>query len=187
MLSNWCPSANVLPCLELQIAHPPLWVEDLSGNAVSSLYQQALSEQQSFDRGGSEAVNGAWNEANRDTSPLKHEVGLRAAAADVVCHSYRRSSTSTQKEEENEPPNWEELPDGGDVLEDARQRHIPGLIINDPLFELRHALSQMQLSQNYLSILLDAARLSPTTEVPLWYKSASCPNTLVVRATLYDA
>ena len=155
------PQRQRTPCLELQIAHPPLWVEDLSGSAVSSLYQHALSEQQSFDKGGAEAVNGAWNEANRDASPLKREVGLRTAAADVVCQAYRRSSTSTPSEEGNEPPNWEELPDGGDVLEDARQRHIPGLIINDPLFELRHALSQMQLSQNYLSILLERCAAQP--------------------------
>ncbi|TVU89777.1 toxin VasX [Vreelandella titanicae] len=155
------PQRQRTPCLELQIAHPPLWVEDLSGSAVSSLYQHALGEQQSFDKGGPEAVNGAWNEANRDASPLKREVGLRAAAADVVCQAYRPSSTSTQPEQGEEPPNWEELPDGGDVLEDARQRHIPGLIINDPLFELRHALSQMQLSQNYLSILLERCAAQP--------------------------
>ncbi|MGP9645283.1 toxin VasX, partial [Halomonas sp. AOP30-A1-24] len=155
------PQRARTPCLELQIVHPPLWVEDLSGSAVSSLYQQALSEQESFDRGGSDAVNGAWNEANRDASPLKREVGLRAAAADMVCQSYRRSSISTQPEEGSEPPNWEELPDGGDVLEDARQRRIPGLIINDPLFELRHALSQMQLSQNHLSILLERCAAQP--------------------------
>jgi hypothetical protein len=145
--------------LEMQIAHPPLWTEDLSGSVLSSLYQQALSEQQRFDGGGSDAVNGAWNEANRDDSPLKREVGLRAAAVESVCQANR--STPVQMEEASEPPVWEELPEGSDILEDARQREIPGLVIHDPLFELRHALSQTQLAQNYLALLLERCASRP--------------------------
>ncbi|MGR4066346.1 hypothetical protein [Billgrantia sp. C5P2] len=147
--------------LESQLAHPPLWTEDLSGSVVSSRYQQALSEQQRFDGGGSDAVNGAWNEANRDDSPLKREVGLRAAAAEVVCQANRNSPAMAQAEEAGEPPVWEELPEGSDILEDARQREIPGLVIHDPLFELRHALSQTQLAQNYLALLLERCAARP--------------------------
>ncbi|WP_240936107.1 hypothetical protein [Billgrantia bachuensis] len=147
--------------LETQIAHPPLWTEDLSGSTVTSLYQQASSEQQRFDDGGADAINGAWNEANRDDSPLKREVGLRAAAAEVVCQTHRSTPDTAQAPEDREPPVWEELPEGNDILEDARQREIPGLVINDPLFELRHALSQTQLAQNYLTLLLERCAARP--------------------------
>ncbi|WP_043532732.1 hypothetical protein [Litchfieldella xinjiangensis] len=153
------PQRERSPSLETQVAHPPLWTEDLSGSVLSSLYQQALSEQQRFDGGGSDAVNGAWNEANREDSPLKLEVGLRAAAVESVCQANR--STPVQREEAPEPPVWEELPEGSDILEDARQREIPGLVLNDPLFELRHALSQTQLAQNYLSLLLERCASRP--------------------------
>nr|WP_228579044.1 hypothetical protein [Halomonas sp.] len=153
------PQRERSPSLEMQVAHPPLWTEDLSGSVLSSLYQQALSEQQRFDGGGSDAVNGAWNEANREDSPLKREVGLRAAAVESVCQANR--STPVQMEEAPEPPVWEELPEGSDILEDARQREIPGLVLNDPLFELRHALSQTQLAQNYLALLLERCASRP--------------------------
>ncbi|WP_355662423.1 hypothetical protein [Halomonas salifodinae] len=147
--------------LETQLAHPPLWTEDLSGNVVSSRYQQALSEQQRFDGGGAEAVNGAWNEANRDDSLLQREVGLRAAAADVVCQAHRNTPATAQAQEDSEPLIWEALPEGNDILEDARQREIPGLVIDDPLFELRHALNQTQLAQNYLALLLERCAARP--------------------------
>lgn len=147
--------------LETQLAHPPLWTEDLSGSVVSSRYQQAVSEQQRFDGGGSDAVNGAWNEANRDDSPLKREVGLRAAAAEAVCQANRSTPDMAQAEEASEPPVWQELPEGSDIMEDARQREIPGLVLNDPMFELRHALSQTQLAQNYLTLLLERCASRP--------------------------
>ncbi|WP_229359109.1 hypothetical protein [Halomonas salipaludis] len=144
--------------LETQLVHPPLWTEDLSGSRVSARYQQALSEQQRFDDGGSEAVNGAWNEANRDDSPLKREVGLRTAAVEVVCQANR---TTTSAQGDDEPPVWEDLPEGNDILADARERQIPGLVIHDPLFELRHALSQAQLAQSYLTLLLERCASRP--------------------------
>ncbi|WGI24372.1 hypothetical protein QEN58_13670 [Halomonas alkaliantarctica] len=144
--------------LETQLVHPPLWTEDISGSSVAERYQQALSEQQRFDSGGSEAVNGAWNEANRDNSPLRRDVGLRSAAVEVVCQPNR---DATQLQEDDEPPVWDDLPEGNDILADARERQIPGLVINDSLFELRHALSQAQLAQNYLTLLLERCASRP--------------------------
>ncbi|WP_447926886.1 hypothetical protein [Vreelandella sp. EE27] len=152
------------PCLEYQIAHPPLWVNDLAGNDVSAVYQEALSEQQSLAEGGSDAVNNAWG-INRENSPLRYDVGLRASAVEVVNQQYRGERAPDGSETvEGDTANAEAcqgLPSGTDVLADARERSIPGLIIDDPLFELRHALSQMQLSQHYLSLLLERCAAQP--------------------------
>ncbi|WP_040481810.1 hypothetical protein, partial [Vreelandella boliviensis] len=80
------------------------------------------------------------------------------AAVEVVCHSNR---DATQVQEDDEPPVWDDLPEGNDILADARERQIPGLVINDSLFELRHALSQAQLAQNYLTLLLERCASRP--------------------------
>ncbi|WP_447529767.1 hypothetical protein [Vreelandella sp. TE19] len=152
------------PCLEYQIAHPPLWVNDLAGNDVSAVYQEALSEQQSLAEGGSDAVNNAWG-INRENSPLRYDVGLRASAVEVVNQQYRGERAPDGSETvEGDTANaeaWEGLPSGTDVLADARERSIPGLVIDDPLFELRHAMSQMQFAQGYLASLLERCAVHP--------------------------
>ncbi|EPC00226.1 hypothetical protein L861_06955 [Litchfieldella anticariensis FP35 = DSM 16096] len=150
------------PGLEWQIAHPPLWTEDLTGQAVTSRYAEIETEQQQLDAGGPEAVNVAWNNAKKPDSPSRLEAGLRAAAAEAITQSHRDTAASGASDgEENTPLPWKDAPAGSDVFEDARQRQIPGLVIDDPMFELRHALVQTQQSQGYLSALLERCASRP--------------------------
>ena len=147
--------------LETQLVHPPHWCEDLSGSATRSRYEHALNEQQRLDAGGDDALSGAWNEAHMDDSPLKWEAGLRADAAEAVCQAGRTAASPAQAQQSENTCIWQDLPEGQDILADARQREIPGLVIADPLFELRHALSQTQQAQTYLSLLIERCAARP--------------------------
>ncbi|WP_240724743.1 toxin VasX [Onishia niordana] len=147
------------PGLERRIAHPPLWTEDLSGEVVSSRYAQAEAEQRQLAAGGSEAISGAWNKAKMSDSPLALEAGLRAAAMESICAEGR--PTSENESDGGGSALKEAAPAGSDVLADARAREIPGLVLNDTLFDLSHALEQTQLAQHYLSLLLEHCAQQP--------------------------
>ncbi|TFH85878.1 hypothetical protein EQG41_14805 [Billgrantia azerbaijanica] len=147
------------PGLECRIAHPPLWTEDLGGEAIASRYAQAEAEQRQLAAGGSEAINGAWNKAKMSDSPLALEAGLRAAAMEAICAEGRQSGGN--EDAGGESALKEAAPAGSDVLADARTREIPGLVLDDTLFDLSHALEQTQLAQQYLSLLLEHCAQHP--------------------------
>nr|WP_297460495.1 hypothetical protein [uncultured Halomonas sp.] len=142
------------PDIEFQLAEPTLWTEDLIGQAVAARYAEAKSAQQTLDAGGAEAV-AAWKQPN---PALFGEAGLQALALEAIVQA---SGNSPQGDEQNTPLPWEEAPSSEDVFSDARRRGIPGLVIDDAMFALRHAQMQTQQAQNYLSLLLERCAQHP--------------------------
>ncbi|SDM17006.1 hypothetical protein SAMN05661010_03549 [Modicisalibacter muralis] len=136
------------PDIEWQLAEPELWTEDLLGQAVATRFAEAKSAQQTLDAGGTEAMD-AWERPN---PALALEAGLCALALEKIVQ---------QDSEQDDPLPWEEAPSSEDVFSDARRRGIPGLVIDDAMFALRHAQMQTQQAQHYLSLLLERCARHP--------------------------
>ncbi|MBZ5488729.1 hypothetical protein HW452_14470 [Halomonas aquamarina] len=178
--SGYLFSAEQLPpqrertmVLEVQLSHPPMWSEDLVGNTVTELYQLAKEEQQQF-KAGETAISQEWLGTQRGGKPLDMEAGLRAAA----CQDVNGSNLSELQDDEEGNLVWESLPEGKDVFEDARQRHIPGLVLNDPLFDLRHALNQTQQAFQFLSLWLEQCASHPHYRSALLVQKRIRPSTI---------
>ncbi|BBI53359.1 hypothetical protein HORIV_57800 [Vreelandella olivaria] len=136
-----------LPFLEENIAFPSQLASDLEGSFLQQLRDQAAQELQVFDAGGEQARASADAEMARDqgqsSSPLYLQASARLAAL----------SARLQQESDDEGADsiWQEsLGSASSCFSDIAERNIPGLMIQDTLFELRHAMRGTQSSLGYL-------------------------------------
>ncbi|MBR9905644.1 MAG: hypothetical protein GYB15_18480, partial [Gammaproteobacteria bacterium] len=136
-----------LPFLEENIAFPSQLTSDLEGSFLQQLRDQATQELEVFDEGGEQARASADAEMARDqgqsSSPLYLQASARLAAL----------GARLQQESDDEEADsiWQEsLGSTSNCLSDIAERNIPGLVIQDTLFELRHAMRGTQSSLGYL-------------------------------------
>ncbi|MBZ5488995.1 hypothetical protein HW452_15835 [Halomonas aquamarina] len=136
-----------LPFLEENVAFPSQLTSDLEGSFLQQLRDQAAQELQVFDAGGEQARASADAEMSRDqgrsSSPLYLQASARLAAL----------GARLQQESDDEEAGsiWQESLGGtSSCLSDIAERNIPGLVIQDTLFELRHAMRGTQSSLGYL-------------------------------------
>ncbi|MGP9665838.1 toxin VasX [Halomonas sp. AOP22-C1-8] len=136
-----------LPFLEENIAFPSQLTSDLEGSFLQQLRDQAAQELQVFDAGGEQARASADAEMARaqgqSSSPLYLQAFARLAALGA-----RLQQESGDEKADNI---WQEpLGSTSNCLSDITERNIPGLVIQDTLFELRHAMRGTQSSLGYL-------------------------------------
>ncbi|RTR03354.1 toxin VasX [Halomonas nitroreducens] len=142
------------PLVELQLAEPWAVTQDLAGDGLSRLHATLTQELEAFDAGGAQAreaaetglQNGKGHGETRSPTYLQAVARLQALT--------ERMSSSA--EDTDEPPDnlWQQsLGAADDCLADARERHIPGLVVEDTLFGLRHASNGCQASLAYLQQL----------------------------------
>lgn len=142
-LSQEEPQRLRLPFLEQQVAQPERVTRDLAGEALPQLLDQAVSEAQAF--GDAQRAAQCAREASNPDSPLFLGAKVRLdALASLAAHATGESAPDTTL--------WQGE-SGEDCLADACARHIPGLVIADPLFELRQAMYGCQASLQYLQAI----------------------------------
>lgn len=132
---------------ELEVANPAAITRDLAGQHLTQLYSQATQELERFEADGGSA-RAAANTAlqaltdEEDESSFYRQAMVRAQILDERLAS---------EEQAGQPHDlWQGLDAAQDCLADARAREIPALLLDDPLFDLRHALSGCQASERYL-------------------------------------
>lgn len=136
-----------LPFLEENIAFPSQLTSDLEGSFLQQLRDQAAQELQVFDAGGEQARASADAEMARaqgqSSSPLYLQASARLAALGARLQQ--------ESDDEEAYSIWQEsLGSTSNCLSDIAERNIPGLVIQDTLFELRHAMRGTQSSLGYL-------------------------------------
>ncbi len=148
ILSNEEPQRLREPFAEQQVAQPERVTRDLSGQHLVQLYAKAREEQESFEADGTvaraAADQGMQVPGSEETESLYAQAGVRAQVlSELVAVMEQRPAPSADL--------WQRGLDAAeDSLADAQARHIPGLILEDLLFDMRHALSGCQASERYL-------------------------------------
>ena len=143
LLSRDEPQRLRLPFLEQHLAHPEQTTQDLSGDALPALLDQAVSEAQTL--GDAQRAAACASAGDQPDSALFLNARVRLdALASLNAHASGETPPDTAL--------WQGEP-GEDCLADACARHIPGLVIADSLFELRQAMSGSQASLQYLQAI----------------------------------
>lgn len=121
------------PELELFLAEPSSLNRDLSGQWVAHTYQTIKEEMLSADDDGDKAV-----QVFKYAQPYRYEYAMKQAALVEIINA--------------DPAQAESWTIGGsnDVLEDAKQRHLRAIVVDDPLFDLRHHAFLTQSAVGYL-------------------------------------
>lgn len=142
------------PLVELQLAEPWAVTQDLAGDALNGLHDTLTRELEAFDAGGLQAREAA-------EAGLQDGQGYGETRSPTFLQAVARLQVLTERmashaEGTAEPPDtlWQQdLGAADDCLADARERHIPGLVVEDTLFRLRHASNGCQASLAYLQQL----------------------------------
>lgn len=143
-----------LPLLEQLVAEPQTLTRDLAGDALATLRDEATRECDAFAVDGTRARTAAdagqqsgevYGEAR---SPLYLQATARLA---TLTTSAGGATDEGAADDDLASVLWETPLDGApDCLADARKRELPGLVIQDTLFDLRHALQGCRASLSYL-------------------------------------
>ncbi|MBF4296098.1 hypothetical protein EAY24_22830, partial [Vibrio anguillarum] len=109
------------PELELFLAEPSNLNRDLSGEWVTRTYQTIKEEILSANEDGDKAV-----QVFKYAQPHRYEYAIKQAALIEIINS-----------DPNQAKLWT-IGDSKDFLEDAKKRHLRAIVLDDPLFDLRH-------------------------------------------------
>ncbi|WP_168015294.1 toxin VasX [Halomonas salinarum] len=142
------------PLVELQLAEPKAVTQDLAGDALSGLHDTFTQELEAFDAGGVQAREAA--EAGQQGGKKQGETRSPAYLQAIPRLQVLTERMASGAEDSAEPPDtlWQQdLGQADDCLADARQRHIPGLAVEDTLFAMRHVSNGCQASLAYLQQL----------------------------------
>ncbi|MGT0149907.1 hypothetical protein ACT691_11480 [Vibrio metschnikovii] len=120
------------PELELFLAEPSSLNRDLSGQWVARTYQTIKEEMLSADD-GDKAV-----QVFKYAQPYRYEYAMKQAALVEIINADPAQAES-----------WT-IEGSSDVLEDAKQRHLRAIVVDDPLFDLRHHAFLTQSAVGYL-------------------------------------
>ncbi|GGX80919.1 hypothetical protein GCM10007160_05170 [Litchfieldella qijiaojingensis] len=146
---------------ELQVANPAAMTRDLAGQHLAQLHAQANREIERFEADGASASAAADAGLQAftdegDESLLYRQAMVRAQVLD--------EGLAAQEQTGHDNDLWQGLDAAQDCLADARTREIPAVLLDDPLFDLRHALSGCQASERYLLGIPRRAARNPRFE-----------------------
>lgn len=141
--------------LEQHLPKPWKSIHDLTGSYSSNLFGQAVEEQEAFaaDRNSAES---AYEAANYRDASLRGAPSLRVAALEVV-----RTQACDGLDDQ---AMWQSLGNASDVLAPVRERGWHALVLDDPLFQIRHRLAQAMDAQRYLATLTETVGEQPNTD-----------------------
>ncbi|HGF7477439.1 TPA: toxin VasX [Vibrio mimicus] len=147
------------PELELFLAEPSNLNRDLSGEWVTRTYQTIKEEILSANEDGDKAV-----QVFKYTQPHRYEYAIKQAALIEIINS-----------DLNQAKLWT-IGDSKDFLEDAKKRQLRAIVLDDPLFDLRHHAFLTQSAVGYLQqVYIDMSQQK-------YYRSAELVQKLVVPA-----
>ncbi|ENM5773767.1 hypothetical protein V4V55_001169 [Vibrio mimicus] len=147
------------PELELFLAEPSNLNRDLSGEWVTRTYQTIKEEILSANEDGDKAV-----QVFKYTQPHRYEYAIKQAALIEIINS-----------DPNQAKLWT-IGDSKDFLEDAKKRQLRAIVLDDPLFDLRHHAFLTQSAVGYLQqVYIDMSQQN-------YYRSAELVQKLVVPA-----
>ncbi|WP_024330079.1 toxin VasX, partial [Thioalkalivibrio sp. ALR17-21] len=174
-LEDATPMGPRIPLAETRTAQPQVFLRELDGKAMQRLHERAGREADELDDPAE--AGEAVHEGTAAPVPYADEsdtLYLQAAARLQVTHERLAES-----DPEIEPPDallWEGFEPVDDSLEPARERDIPGLVLPDPLFDLRHALSGCRSSLEYLRRIHARAAGEPFFECAALVNQAILPS-----------
>ncbi|AXN05020.1 toxin VasX, partial [Vibrio anguillarum] len=147
------------PELELFLAEPSNLNRDLSGEWVTRTYQTIKEEILSANEDGDKAV-----QVFKYAQPHRYEYAIKQAALIEIINS-----------DPNQAKLWT-IGDSKDFLEDAKKRHLRAIVLDDPLFDLRHHAFLTQSAVGYLQqVYIDMSQQK-------YYRTAELVQKLVVPA-----
>lgn len=147
------------PELELFLAEPINLNRDLSGEWVTRTYQTIKEEILSANEDGDKAV-----QVFKYAQPHRYEYAIKQAALIEIINS-----------DPNQAKLWT-IGDSKDFLEDAKKRHLRAIVLDDPLFDLRHHAFLTQSAVGYLQqVYIDMSQQK-------YYRTAELVQKLVVPA-----
>lgn len=151
-LEDVAPQRARDPLVEMQLPSVRSFLQDLDGTYGQTCYDMAREEQARLQEEG-ESLDRAWLESQATQTELGLTAELRRAALEDLL-----------SEDTDEPSNgelWDALEAGEDTLADARDRLIPGLTLDDPVYPLRRALNQANAGRDYQQMVLSCVRQRP--------------------------
>ncbi|EWG99007.1 toxin VasX [Halomonas sp. BC04] len=148
MLSNEEPQRLRTGLAEQHAATPNALSLDLTGDYLPQLRDQARAELSQFDTG--ESARTAADEGMRSGSGHGEQPSPLYLQASARCQVLKNRVEQSGDDTEAADAIWAGLGEAEDSLADAREREIPGLVLADTLFELRHSLHGCRVSLGYL-------------------------------------
>lgn len=121
------------PELELSLAEPSKLNRDLSGEWVANTYQTIKEEFSSAQEDGRKAID-----ILQYIKPHQYEYGIKQSVLTEIL-----TSDASQAE------SWT-IGESEDFLQEAKQRYLRAVVLDDPLFDLRHHAFLTQFAVGYL-------------------------------------
>ncbi|MBF8221912.1 toxin VasX [Halomonas sp. 328] len=147
-LSNDEPQRLRIGLAEQHTATPNALTQDLIGDYLSRLRDQATEELTRFDAGDS--ARAAADEGMRSGNGYGEPAGPLYLQASARCQVLKARMAQDGDDSDAVNAIWDGLGEAQDCLVDAREREIPGLVLVDTLFELRHSLHGCRAALEYL-------------------------------------
>lgn len=151
MLSQEDPQRLRIGLAEQHAAAPNALVQDLAGDYLTQLRSQAAEELSQFDSG--DTARAAADEGMRAGNGHGEQPSPLYLQASARCQVLKERTTQSEADTEDTNILWEGLGEAEDCLAAAREREIPGLILVDTLFEMRHSLHGCRASLEYLQLI----------------------------------
>lgn len=146
---------------EYVLEHPGRYVCDLSGQFPAQRKTEAKACLDQWEQGATPAL------------PATFESSAWADGLATLLDQLRGTTPDA-----DDADLWQPQPGGVDVLEDARQRRVCGVLLEDPRHRVRHLVSQIQQQQHLLTLYAERASLHPH------HASAVMVQQLIVPATI---
>ncbi|MCE8002274.1 toxin VasX [Billgrantia ethanolica] len=151
ILSNEEPQRLRIDLAEQHTATPHALTHDMAGDYLSRLKNQAAGELSQFDSGDS--ARAAADEGMRSGNGHGEQASPLYAQASARCGVLKERIAQGESATEEASVIWDGLGEAQDCLAAAREREIPGLVLVDTLFELRHSRHGCQTSLEYLQLI----------------------------------
>ncbi len=140
---------------ELLTPTPERYSTDLESNHLSTLFQSVNDDLQKYEEGGAAAVSTAsWGDQDTKESFLYAGQARSAVMKKILLDEQNQQCSPVEEV-------WQEAPSIEDIWIDAKQRHIPGLLLPDNLFQVRHAAQTVAGVQSYQQHLLQRQQMQP--------------------------
>ena len=149
-LTHLFPLREREPLRELNLADPLYFSRDLSGTYLSELREAATKERNNLEAGGSASIQEFGQ--HEDFSKL----GLDSNARHDALREYaleKELLTQSTKSKTDEGTFTKDLA-AKDLIASPCERKIVALILQDPVFSIRHAVQQLNDLYHYLKLIL---------------------------------
>ncbi|ASA55636.1 toxin VasX [Vibrio gazogenes] len=143
--------------IEVLLGEPRLFSRDLAGSWLKSSYESTKSEIENARKDGSIALSQYRNRIQNTQDEHLYDMMLRQTALSEIIGAETKESVKI--------PSWN-IDSVSDYLTDAKKRFLRGIVLTDPLFELRHLSYLIKSGVSEIGMLLKDASIQP------YFKSA---------------